>query len=206
MNAVSSALAILTAILISLSWAWWKERELATFERKVFPYSLVVGYVENFLSPLITALENEPSKPVIIIAMPTSYQDLDHNKRVAAYAEFATKHGYTATLKKVQTFLPRGAETALVVPTPRYYLDHHLAVYIDFASTVTAFRHVIDYKKRNSAYEHVSKDKMVLEYTEEFEKSVLEQLQAKAKHGDERNRVVFVHSPAAALEVLDRRQ
>ena len=206
LRAAIVGLAILTAISLSLSWALWKERELTTFERKVFPYSLVVGYVENFLSPLITSLENESDKPLIIIAMPASYKELDHNRRVAAYREYVAKSGYTATLKKVKTVLPRGAETALVVPTGRYYRDHHLAVYIDFASTVTAFRHVIDYKKKNAAYEHVSRDEMVREYSAEFENSVLALLQGNDKRQDQRNRIVFVHSPAAALEVLDRRQ
>ena len=51
LRTVSVGLAVLTAISVSLAWALWKQRELTTFERKVFPYSLVVGYVDNFLHP-----------------------------------------------------------------------------------------------------------------------------------------------------------
>jgi len=201
-RATSVGLAILTAISMSLAWALWKQRELTTFERKVFPYSLVVGYVDNFLSPLIASLENEPAKPIVIIAMPGSYEELDHNKRVANYRQQIGKAGYHFELKKVKTTLPRGAETGLVVPTPPFYKDKQMEVYFDFASTVAAFRYVIEYKKKNPAYARTSENAMLLEYDAEFEKSVKEQLQANEKHDDQRDRIVFVHSPAAALRIL----
>lgn len=193
--------AILTGISASLAWALMKERELAIFERKVFPYSLVVGYVDNFLSPLITSLETEPVKPLIIIAMPDSYEELNHNKRVANYRDRIVEAGYKIESKKVKTTLTRGAETALVSPTP-YYKDRQEEVYIDFASTVAAFRHVIEYKKKNTAYARSSEDAMLLEYAAEFEESVKEQLKANDKHTDQRGRIIFVRSPAAALRIL----
>jgi hypothetical protein len=43
---------------------------------------------------------------------------------------------------------------------------------------------------------------MVLEYAAEFEKSVKEQLQRNDKHKDQRDRIIFVRSPAAALRIL----
>src|SRR5262245_16327233 len=202
LRAASVGLAVLTAISMSLAWALWKERELTTFERKVFPYSLVVGYVDNFLSPLITSLESEPAKPIVIIAMPDSYEELDHNKRVANYRDQIGKASYQFELKKVKTTLPRGAETGIVVPTPPYYKDKQMEVYFDFASTVVAFRHVIEYKKTNPAYARTSENAMLLEYDAEFEKCVKEQLEGNAKHKDQRDRIVFVHSPAAALRIL----
>lgn len=203
------SLIILTALSVSLAWALAstrkalvKERELTTFERKVFPYSLVVGYVDNFLSPLITSLETEPAQPIVIIAMPNSYEELDHNKRVANYRDRIVEAGYKIELKKVKTTLPRGAETGLIVPTPPYYKDKEMEVYIDFASTVAAFRHVIEYKKKNTAYARSSENVMLLEYAEEFEKSVKEQLQGNDKRKDQRDRIIFVRSPAAALRIL----
>jgi TIR domain len=198
----SLVVVILTGLSVSLAWALWKESELTTFERRVFPYSLVVGYVDNFLSPLITTLETEPAKPIIIIAMPDSYEELDHNRRVANYRDRIVEAGYKLELKKVKTTLPRGAETGIIVPTPPYYKDKHMEVYIDFASTVAAFRHVIEYKKRNIAYARSSENIMVLEYAAEFEKSVKEQLQRNDKHKDQRDRIIFVRSPAAALRIL----
>lgn len=203
------SLIILTVLSVSLAWALAstrkalvKERELTTFERRVFPYSLVVGYVDNFLSPLITSLETEPAQPIVIIAMPNSYEELDHNKRVANYRDRIVEAGYKIELKKVKTTLPRGAETGLIVPTPPYFKDKQMEVYIDFASTVAAFRHVIEYKKTSTAYAHSSENVMLLEYAEEFEKSVKEQLQGNDKRKDQRDRIIFVRSPAAALRIL----
>ena len=202
LRTASVGLAVLTAISVSLAWALWKERELTTFERKVFPYSLVVGYVDNFLSPLITSLETESAKPIVIIAMPDSYEELDHNKRVANYRDQMRKAGYQIELKNVKTTLPRGAVTGIVVPIPPYYKDRKEEVYMDFASTVAAFRHVIEYKKKNPAYARSSENMMLLEYAAEFEKSVKEQLQGNDKHKDQRDRVIFVRSPVAALRIL----
>lgn len=209
LQATAISLIILIALSVSLAWALAstrkalvKERELTTFERRVFPYSLVVGYVDNFLSPLITSLETEPAQPIVIIAMPNSYEELDHNKRVANYRERIVEAGYKIELKKVKTTLPRGAETGLIVPTPPYYKDKQMEVYIDFASTVAAFRHVIEYKKTSTAYAHSSENVMLLEYAEEFEKSVKEQLQGNDKRKDQRDRIIFVRSPAAALRIL----
>ena len=202
---------VLAAISVSLTWALWKERELTKFESKVFPYSLVVGYTENFLIPLITSLEREPNKPLIIIALPASYEELDHDNRVTIYKGRAEAAGYKAEPKEVKTTLPRGAKTAMIVPTPSNFKDKQVDVYIDFASTVAAFRHVIEYKKTNPAYAHYSENRMLLEYADEFERSVMDELKPRPneKHPDPdkrqpdyRSRVVFVRSPDAALRVL----
>ena len=196
------SIAILAAIAASLAWALWKERELSKFEREVFPYSLVVAYTDNFLSPLITSLEKRPDKPLIIIALPNSYAELNHAQRVKYYRDSAAKVGYTAVLTKVETSLPRGAETALITPTPPYFKDRQMEVYIDFASAVVSFGYVIEYKKKNPAYKHTPRNQMLLEYAAEFEKSVMEELKANDKHPDQRDRIVFVRSPSAALQIL----
>jgi hypothetical protein len=188
----------LSAVSASLAWALNNQRELTVFERRVFPYSLVVGYVDNFLSPLITSLDTEPAKPIVIIAMPDSYEELDHNQRVARYRTQIEQAGYRLELKKVKTTLPRGAETGIVIPAPPYYKDKQMEVYFDFASTVAAFRSVIQYKKKNVAYAHASDDVMLRQYAAEFEASVKQQLEPHRQQ----DRVVFVRSPAAALRVL----
>lgn len=202
-RAALAGLAVLSAVVVSLSWALWKERELTTFERKVFPYSLVVGYVDNFLSPLITALEEGPDEPLIIIVLPASYEELDHNKRVAFYQQAAGEAGYRAELTKVKTRLPRGAETAVIIPTPPGHEARGVRLYVDFASTVAAFRHVIEYKKRNPAYENASENEMLLEYVDEFERSVLEELRGDGSGPDQSGRVIFVRSPEEAMRVLN---
>lgn len=198
-----TAVGILATITCLLAWAFWKQRELTVFERKIFPYSIVVGYVDNFLSPLITALESRPVKPLIVVVLPNTFEELDHNKRVAFYRERAEQAGYSAEFVKIATSLPRGAETAVIVPTPPFYKERNMEVYIDFASTVAAFRHVIEYKKENQFYSKVSENSMLVSYADEFERSVMERLKPNASHGDQRERVVFVRTPEAALRVLN---
>ena len=94
---------------------------------------------------------NEPARPIIIIALPDSFEDLDQNRRVANYKQQIAAGGYHLELKAVKTTLPRGATTGLVVPTPQFFKDKQMAVYMDFASTVVAFNHVIQYKRTNPA-------------------------------------------------------
>lgn len=199
----ASGLAILGAVAGLLSWALWKQRELTVFERKIFPYSIVVGYVDNFLSPLITALESREVKPRIMIVLPATYAQLDHNKRVEYYRARAAAAGYQAELVKIATSLPRGAETAIIKPVPPYYAERKMELYIDFASTVTAFRHVIDYKKENHFYSASTENSMLHEYADEFESAVMERLKLNQSRGDQRERVVFVRSPEDALKVLN---
>lgn len=198
-------------IMAALSLALMKEQErllaeqnLTTFERRIFPRSLVYGYVGNFLSPLITALEKQGEeqgiKPLVIIALPDSYVNLDHAARVRSYGEFAIQNGFTAVETKVATGkMPRGAVTAKISPVPAYYASRNIDVYIDFASTVTAFKDVILYKKGNKAYAQTTVNQMLHEYAEEFKHAVLDVL----PEGQKR-RVVFVRSPQAALQVLQR--
>lgn len=188
----------------ALSWALWKEYELTTFERRIFPRSLVFGYVGNFLSPLITSLEKQGEeqgiRPLVIIALPDAYGNLDHAARVGSYRDFAAANGFTAEATNVVTEkMPRGAVTAKISPVPEYYASRKIDVYIDFASTVTAFKDVILYKKGNKAYAQTTENGMLLEYADEFEKAVLEVLPV-----NQRDRVVFVRSPEAALRVLQR--
>lgn len=196
-RAVTISIAVLMAIVISLAWALWKEQELTTFERKIFPYSLVVGYVDNFLSPVITSLDKTGRDHRIIISLPAAYDELEQDKRVAKYRSSIESAGYALEPTRVETKLPRGAVTAKIVPTPPYYDSRNMDLYIDFASTVTAFRNVIEYKKSNPAYARNTDNQMLIQYVDEFEKSVMEQL---PEH--QRSRVVFVRSPEEALQVL----
>ena len=50
-------------------------------------------------------------------------------------------------------------------------------VFIDFVTTVTAFKGVIDYKKKTVFYENASNDKMTEDYSLQFEKQVRDYLE-----------------------------
>ena len=85
---------ILTTVLLilfsSISYGWYSqwqkalvERDLAQFETQTFPFSLVVGYVDNFLSPTLAALKDslKPDVPHVIVMMPNSYNKIDEKNR-----------------------------------------------------------------------------------------------------------------------------
>lgn len=171
-----------------------KEKQRATtaealtkFERKTFPYSLVVGYVNNFLRPTLEALnEREGEKAHIIIYMPYSYEQLDikanteHlNQVFLSDSLFAGFHSEEIAVKE------RKRGVALVRANLK---DLHVPIYIDVANTVVAFKYVVDYKfnskenplKVDDTVEN--RDQMVREYTDEF---ILHTLQDMNKYAEQ---------------------
>ena len=146
---------------------------LTKFERKTFPYSLVVGYVKNFLRPTLESLnEREGEKAHIIIYMPYSYEQLD----IKANAErmnqvFQSDSLFTGFLPQEIAVKERKRGVALVQAELK---DCHTPIYLDYAHTVVAFQYVVDYKF-NSAENPMkvedtveNRDQMVREYTDEF--------------------------------------
>ena len=146
---------------------------LTKFERKTFPYSLVVGYVKNFLRPTLESLkEREGEKAHIIIYMPYSYKQLD----IKANAErmnqvFQSDSLFSGFLPQEIAVKERKRRVALVQAELK---DCHTPIYLDYAHTVVAFQYVVDYKF-NSAENPMkvedtveNRDQMVREYTDEF--------------------------------------
>lgn len=173
--------------------------ELARFESGVFPYSVVTGYVENFLVPVIQKLKDEGTNPVFVIMMPQSYEDLDHKKRVLRYKEQLQEAGYSVKFRNIKTSLPRGATVAEIMPQPSFYKKQSRTLFIDAASTVTTFRNVIDYKKQNLLYGFSSNDAMVAHYVEDFKQSV----DSLVKDPKDRKRIIFASSKADLLNTLN---
>lgn len=146
---------------------------LTKFERRTFPYSLVVGYVNNFLKPTLEALnEREGEKAHIIIYMPYSYGQLDikanadkMNQAIQAYSLFLGFKPEEIAVKD------RKRGVALVQAE---FQRNNIPIYLDYAHTVVAFKYVVDYKF-NSAENPMkvddtmeNRDQMVREYTDEF--------------------------------------
>ena len=175
-----------------------KERQRATtaealtkFERKTFPYSLVVGYVNNFLRPALNALnERAGSNAHIIIYMPYSYEQLDIN----AHADSLNR-----IVAAAPSFLDFSSEDIAVKERKRgvslmraNFESNATPIYIDYARTIVAFKYVVDYKF-NSEENPLkvedtpeNRDKMVREYTDEFITHTLQDL------GEYRQQVHFV--------------
>ncbi len=191
-NVIISAGSLSILIILSLL-------ELTRFESGVFPYSVVTGYVENFLVPVIQKLTDQGTDPVFVVMMPQSYEDLDHKKRVLRYKAQLEEAGYSVRFRNIRTHLPRGATVAEVLPQPSFYKNKSRTLFIDAASTVTTFRNVIDYKKQNIFYGFSSKDAMVAHYVEDFKHSV----DSLVKDPKDRKRIIFASSKVDLLNTLN---
>lgn len=175
---------------------------LTKFERKTFPYSLVVGYVNNFLSPTLKSLnELEGEKAHIIIYMPYSYEQLSIKENAEQLNKVITEQpsfeGFSSEEIEVKE---RRRGVALVRAN---FKDLLVPIYIDVANTVVAFKYVVDYKfnskenplKIEDTVEN--RDKMVQEYTDEFILHTLQDLK------DYAEQIHFVRSEEELYKIIN---
>ena len=209
----TTILSIVLLILFgSISYGWYKqyratqvEHDLAQFEKETFPFSLVVGYVDNFLSPTLEALKDslKPVVPHIVVMMPNSYQKLDEQVRKHHFKEIQQAmqryYGFECFVTEEVKIQSRRRASSIVrvhmtkIDTP---------VYQDFASTVKAIKTVVDYKFDVDRHEvkidttAVSRDELAQEYALKFVH------QAKERLGADSTLVHFAFSPEEFLKAL----
>ncbi|MGN1244230.1 MAG: STING domain-containing protein, partial [Alloprevotella sp.] len=213
----------LTLLLAALSFGWYKqyratqtehelamtEHDLAQFEKETFPFSLVIGYVDNFLSPTLRALQDSlaPRKPHIFVIMPSNYKRLDEQTRKEHFrawqARLKQDFGFDGFITHEVKIKSRRRASSIVqmrltkVNTP---------VFHDFATTVKAIQSVVDYKFDASRHlvqidtTKMSRDVMVREYSDQFIR------QAKQRIGADSVYVHFVYAPEQMLRELQRLQ
>lgn len=159
---------VLTVIISSLSFGWYKqyqativehnlavtEHDFAQFEKETFPFSLVVGYVDNFLAPTLEAikdsLKSQTSKtPHIIVIMPNTYNQIDEQERKShllqrkdSFEKFG--HGYYLGSETEMIRIKSRKRASSIVRL--YFANISTPIYQDYASTVKAIRSVVDYK------------------------------------------------------------
>ena len=207
---------ILSTVLLilfgSISYGWYKqyqatqvEHDLAQFEKETFPFSLVVGYVDNFLSPTIEALKDslKPAVPHVVVMMPNSYKKLDEQVRKQHFKEMqqamSRNYGFESFVTEEVKLKSRRRASSIVrvhmsgIKTP---------VYHDFASTVKAIQTVVDYKFDVDRHEvkidttAMSRDELAQEYALKFVR------QAKNRLGADSSLVHFVFTPDQLLEAF----
>ena len=213
---IAVAIAFITLALFTTIYGWISSRQLAEkenqrartsealtlFERKTFPYSLVVGYVNNFLRPTFDALkERDGEMAHIIIFMPYSYEELNigkHTKKLMdAISKRLTFNEFTK--EEIVVKAHRGGVTLV-----RANFKHEaFPLYIDQANTVVAFKYVVDYKF-NSEENPIkivdtkeNRDKMVQEYTDEFITHTLESM------SDYKSNIHFVRSETELGQIIE---
>lgn len=189
-------LSVIFALVLSLfGYGLYKKHRLSEFEKKTFPYSLVVGYVNNFMAPLLNCMDTVSYHPDFLLLMPKTYENLDNKERGEMYFRFLKRHYDIDSISK----------ESYQSPTRRRNLDvmrlhlHNCSkpIYLDLVNTVSAFKFVIDYKIDSELYVDQSNDEMTEEYTNEYIQCTLDSLDTK------REFLYFVKDTIELQVVLD---
>lgn len=178
---------------------------MAQFEKETFPFSLVVGYVDNLLSPTLEALKDSlrPVVPHIVVMMPNSYQKLDEQVRKRHFKEIQLAiqryYGFECFATEEVKIKSRRRASSIV----RVHMSKiETPVYQDFASTVKAIKTVVDYQFDVDRHEvkidttAVSRDELAQEYALKFVH------QAKERLGADSSLVHFAFTPEEFLKAL----
>lgn len=152
-------LLIIFFLLASLN----RQKELTKFEKDIFPLSIVFGYNNNFLIPLIEYLKVNNEDAEIYIMMPYRIEDLQHLDRIEEMNRMIKYELQADSIysENLRTRVKRGTKIGRIASE---YADFE-NVYVDFASTTSTFAQIIDYKK--SRYD-IDEDLLVKEYSDTF--------------------------------------
>lgn len=121
------------------------EHARVRFEMGVFPYSLVVGYIDKFLYPTMRVLNDScPESPHMIVVMPYDSLELDHKTRIQKYDDFMRHHYDFLGYQNENIQIPQRHRISSV--SKIMISDNNTPIYKDDARTVSAFKYVIDYK------------------------------------------------------------
>lgn len=162
-------MALMSFGLITSSRIVKQQREIVELEKEIFPYSVVTGYVKNFLNPVVQYFKNYEPDAHIFVHMPTRVADLNDNHRYR-FDEVSTIIEKRLSLDSLslinlRTSMPRGSNVHKMYSMQNVKLNHN---YIDFATTTTTFMEIAKIKKKKDVYADVDLDDMIEEYTDTF--------------------------------------
>lgn len=143
-----------------------KKQRIIDFEKKVFPAAVVHGYERNFLTPVIKHLKETPKPFAIYILMPTNSRELEHQDRVGDFLYNArlTIGIDSLPIELLDTETKRGSRIMRISKNGKV-ID---GIYLDFATTTTAFLDIGKFKRRYSEYKKIPLDDIINEYSCEF--------------------------------------
>lgn len=155
------------------------QKHIVKLEKEIFPYSVVTGYVGNFLKPVVEYIKlNEPSSH-IYVHMPTKSKDIDNNHKdrfnVISRKIESLLSVDSIRFVRLNTSMPRGSLVHKMYSCENINLNNK---YLDFASTTSTFLSIAKKKKENPAYKNENIDDMIKEYSDIFIRQAKEELQS----------------------------
>lgn len=156
---------MIVALILMLIDIIYSQNQIVKLEKEIFPYSVVTGYVENFLSPVIDYIKENELNTHIFVHMPTKSQDIDRN-----HADRFDKITDMLSLDSIsretlKTRMKRGSTLYKLYSKSNTNIHN---TFLDFASTTSTFLAIANKKKEYSIYRKVEIDKMIQEYTDIF--------------------------------------
>lgn len=136
----------------------------------------MVGYVKNFLRPVISYMKNKNQNFKIYVLMPIKQEEiLNHQKRIDDMRYDMVKQLGADSLKflRLPTFMKRGSTVTTICTKDNKYNN----IFLDFASTTSSFLEVAEYKKLHEAYRQTDIDDLILEYANTFVSEAKQKLQ-----------------------------
>lgn len=155
------------------------QKHIVKLEKEIFPYSVVTGYVGNFLKPVVEYIKvNEPNSH-IYVHMPTKSKDIDNNHK-DRFNVISKKMESLLSIDSIRfvrlnTSMPRGSLVHKMYSCENINLN---SKYLDFASTTSTFLSIAKKKKENPAYKDENIDDMIKEYSDIFIRQAKELLQS----------------------------
>lgn len=182
--------ALTLCALAFLGYSWHSQREvirrqayIVELEKRIFPYSVVTGYVKNFLKPVVEYIKANEPEAHIWVHMPTNAHDLDndHRDRFEQISHHIVNELSLDSISKVhlKTSMPRGSTVHKLYSSRNEELNHK---YLDFASTTSTFLAIAKKKREYPIYKDVTIDFMIAEYTDIFIEQVNQELGEDAKY------------------------
>lgn len=156
-----------------------KKDELVLMERDVFPYSVVVGYTNNFLKPVVNYLKENDTMAHVYIHMPIHKDGIiRHSDRVMKTSLYIQNQLEASGLDsirpvKLNTSMKRGSIILKFYSSTNPELNK---LYLDFATTTSTFLEIAERKKEKFGYQDQTIDEMINEYTNTFIRQANEQL------------------------------
>lgn len=154
------------------------QAELTLFEKSIFPLSVVFGYEENFLSPVINYLKKYDPTAGIYVLMPYSIEDFEHQDRISKVGERIKAELQADSIYSVR--LPTNMKRGTIIGRIAVKDLDCDRIYVDFASTTSTFLKILEYKLQQ--YPDMDGNEVIRDYTDTFIRQTNEQLQADSSY------------------------